>query len=144
MKSIKEVRRKGNPNYFDFESAETDSNEELIERVVAFLRDKPGSVDELPDGSFFHGAKVDNKPNGTGFVAIFDECNSEILEQVYVGHFVDGKANKFGHLIFDRGEGRYTGEWYEGKYHGKGTFKREWASDKKYGLIENQYYDGYW
>jgi len=87
-------------------------------------------VSRLPDGSYFHGPKIDKKPQGTGFVATIDESDPNIIEQVYLGHFENGKAAKFGHLIFDRGLGRYQGEWYNGKYHGKGTFKRQFPVAK--------------
>jgi hypothetical protein len=40
------------------------------------------------------------------------------IEQIYLGHFLKGKADTFGYLIFDQGLGRYTGEWKDGKYHG--------------------------
>lgn len=93
-------------------------------------------MSKLGDGSVYHGAKIDKKPNGTGFVAVYDCNNLDTLEQVYLGHFEQGKASKFGYLIFDRGEGRYTGEWYLGKYHGKGTFKREWPSKNLPGELE--------
>ena len=36
-----------------------------------------------------------------------------------------GKASSFGFLIFDKGMGRYSGMWQDGKYHGNGLFKRE-------------------
>lgn len=63
-------------------------------------------------------------------MAVFeDEAKTGTLEQVYLGHFEKGKSAKFGYLIFDKGQGRYTGEWYDGKYHGKGLFKREWPKE---------------
>jgi len=77
MRSIKEVRRQ---DHFDFERVNEDTNEETMHRVIAFIRDKPDSVSKLPDGSVYHGAKIDKKPNGTGFVAVFDEFNADMLE----------------------------------------------------------------
>ena len=115
--------------HFDFEAVATETNQETIARVIAFCRDSPDAIEHLPDGSVYHGAKLDGKPNGTGFVAVFEKENVlSVLEQVYLGHFKEGKANRYGWLVFDRGQGRYTGEWHDGKYHGKGLFKREWPS----------------
>ena len=73
MRSIKEVKRKGNPMHFDFESVENESNDKTIERVKAFIRDSPSAVSKLADGSFYHGNKLDGKPAGTGFVAVYDD-----------------------------------------------------------------------
>lgn len=111
--------------HFNFEAVADETNAETMARVLAFIRDSPDAVENLQDGSVYHGSKLDGKPSGTGFVAVYDENDSSKLEQVYLGHFENGKANKYGYLVFDHGMGRYTGEWYDGKYHGKGLFKRE-------------------
>ena len=141
-KSIKEVKR-NSEKIFNFEVVGQESNYETIARVMAFCRDNPDVIENLQDGSVFHGSKLNGKPNGTGFVAVFDERN-ETLEQVYLGHFENGKASKFGYLVFDKGQGKYTGEWYEGKYHGKGLFKRQWPNEADPSKIETQFYDGRW
>lgn len=117
--------------HFDFESVENESNDKTIERVKAFIRDSPSAVSKLADGSFYHGSKLDGKPAGTGFVAVYDDSYGRKIEQIYLGHFEKGKASKYGILIFDQGKGRYTGEWHDGKYHGKGFFKREWISESE-------------
>ena len=144
VRSIKEVKRTGNPKHFDFEAVGRESNPETIARVIAFCRENADAVENLQDGSVYHGAKLDGKPSGTGFVAVFDDAAPDSLEQVYLGHFANGKASKFGYLIFDRGQGRYTGEWYDGKYHGKGLFKREWPAEGDPAKTESQFYDGQW
>ena len=144
IRSIKEIKRVGNPMHFDFEAVARESNAQTIARVVAFCRDSPEAVSHLGDGSVYHGSKLDGRPSGTGFVAVFDENDPTICEQVYLGHFSHGKASKFGYLVFDRGQGRYTGEWYDGKYHGKGLFKREWPSEEDPAKMETQFYDGQW
>ena len=142
MRSIKEVKRSSDKN-FNFEVVGRESNEETIARVMAFCRDNQDVVENLQDGSVYHGSKLNGKPNGTGFVAVFDE-KEDNLEQVYLGHFENGKASKFGYLVFDKGQGKYTGEWYEGKYHGKGLFKRQWPNETDKSKLESQFYDGQW
>ena len=70
-----------------------------------------------------------------------------MVEQVYLGHFESGQASNFGYLIFDKGLGRYTGEWKEGKYHGKGLFKRQVVdTSKRTGetRVRSLIYDGQW
>lgn len=92
----------------------------------------------MSDGSVYHGSFQSKKPNGMGFICVFkgkfSKFNQEsmkegkiskFIEQVYCGNFKDGKADKFGYLIFDSGSGRYTGEWLTGKYHGEGKFERQ-------------------
>ena len=109
-------------------------------------------MERLQDGSVYHGSKLDGKPSGTGFVAVFTEESEDKevsspdaeLEQVYLGHFDNGKASKFGYLVFDKGQGRYTGEWYDGKYHGKGLFKRNMPSVVGKEIMQTQFYDGFW
>ena len=144
VRSIKEIKRKDNPTRFNFDNVEEETNQQTIRRVKAFIRESPSTVSKLADGSFYHGGKVDNKPAGSGFVAVFSDTDNTKVEQIYLGHFEKGKACKYGILIFDQGQGRYTGEWLDGKYHGKGLFKREWKSQIKKGKTESQFYDGFW
>jgi len=68
---------------------------------MAFCRDNPDAVERLDDGSVFHGSKLDGKPNGTGFVAIYEDdvvlgqdesASGHKLEQAYLGHFENGKS----------------------------------------------------
>ena len=47
-------------------------------------------------------------------------------------------------LIFDRGLGRYSGAWHQGKYHGQGLFKREIKSTVNPKEFKTQSYDGQW
>lgn len=80
MRSIKELKRKGNPKRFDFESVATETNQEAIARVTAFCKGCPDALEELSDGSVYHGSKLDGKPNGTGFVAVFADEERTVLE----------------------------------------------------------------
>ena len=80
-----------------------------MKRVLQFIKEKPEAVHKLADGSIFHGKLEDDLPNGMGFVANFEDEEHQVLEQVYLGNFIDGRAAKFGYLIFEKGEGRYAG-----------------------------------
>jgi len=102
---------------FDFSKLSQETNADVIVRVLKFINDNPTLVEKLPDGSVYYGQKHVGLPSGCGFVAVY-AGNPKKIEQIYLGHFLKGKADTFGYLIFDNGQGRYTGEWKEGKYHG--------------------------
>ena len=80
VRSIKEVKRIGNPMHFNFEAVANETNAETMARVLAFIRDSPDAVENLQDGSVYHGSKLDGKPSGTGFVAVYDENDLSQLE----------------------------------------------------------------
>lgn len=57
-KSIKEVKRDTSKN-FNFEPIGNETNLATIARVLAFCRDNPDAVENLKDGSVYHGSKLD-------------------------------------------------------------------------------------
>jgi len=124
QKSIKDILL--SHSNFDFSNVSQESNQTVISRVEKYCKDFPNLIEHLPDGSIYYGQKHSGQPNGCGFVAVFapNSSGQKKIEQIYLGHFLKGKAETFGYLIFDQGLGRYTGEWKEGKYHGQGLFTR--------------------
>ena len=143
-RAIKEITRPKSiepPQEFDFELVAEETNAQTLKRVKKFIQNNTAHCDHLEDGSIYFGEKEGITPNGTGFVAVFSE-DSNTMEQCYLGNFNMGKASSYGFLIFDRGTGRYSGMWEEGKYHGNGLFKREIASEPN--GTKTQIYDGQW
>ena len=66
---------------FDFEAVAHESNEEVMARVLAFIRENRDAVERFNGGSVFHGTKSKGKPNGLGFMASFaGGADTESLE----------------------------------------------------------------
>lgn len=124
LPNIRTIRESANA-LFDFQIIQQESNEQILDRVTKFCKDHPDAFQELPDGSSYYGTVIAGQPDGLGMVANLAEDGSSQVESTYIGHFHGGKASRFGYLIFDNGNGRYQGEWKDGKYNGKGLFKRK-------------------
>ena len=98
----------------------------------------PKAVKKLKNGSIYHGTRLNGKPTGIGFIAVFDD--DKVLESVYLGNFLNGKAQDYGTLIYESGQSRVAGEWHQGKYWDEnGHYKKEYLKD---GTLETVEYRG--
>ena len=70
----------------------------------------------FPGGDRAEGDFRDNHIEGKG---IYVFANGDR----YVGDFRKGEFEGYGVLTLDNGDGRYEGEWHDGRAHGRGVYE---------------------
>lgn len=89
------------------------------------------------DGGTENGSWTNGKLNGKG-IKFFGE-NSDFSRDAYEGEFKDDLYDGYGTYYDYSEDSRYTGQWKNGKPHGKG--KATWGEKSKF---PNRYYEGEW